>query len=363
MWKQHDGPEATVDNMLLALRRVEGSKFIRDAINEQCLLEANQNKQFIRQDSQTSSVDTTVLRRRHTKRYKSDFRRSNSDLTARPRYLSTGSSESTTSIKYQNQYPDSLHLLPPKKEKSQYLGTTSTQKSQKHEKQNIPSTSQATNVDTTVLGRRHTKRFWGSIMVFAALTVLSLTTGFVTSLALAQKSQTTTQASALMQPPGDVSISVQVGGWGSKPSKDVKEIYRPEECLKNYVFPDLPVQLRAHVAIDIEDQGLLVCGGTSDTRKSSQGRTCYILRHGSRKWDNFHPLNVKRVNSYMKRVLNKINIIGGSSSNPLMPSLDTEEVLDLTTNDGWQLRETAESMYSKVTQVIVEFPCELRVDL
>ena len=95
------------------------------------------------------------------------------------------------------------------------------------------------------------------------------------------------------------SITLQVGGWGKVPSKTVKELYRPEACSVQQRVPDLPVPLRAHVAIEVKDLGLLVCGGTSEAHNSVPGRDCFIFSHKDGEWKQFHKLNIGRINAYV----------------------------------------------------------------
>ena len=64
----------------------------------------------------------------------------------------------------------------------------------------------------------------------------------------------------------EASFVVQVGGWGDQPTREIEELYRPAtpECkTRQRKVLDLPVPLRAHVAIQVDGFGLLVCGGTS----------------------------------------------------------------------------------------------------
>merc|ERR1712226_462103 len=119
-------------------------------------------------------------------------------------------------------------------------------------------------------------------------------------------------------------MALQVGGWGKVPSKTVKELYRPEACSVQQRVPDLPVPLRAHVAIEVKDLGLLVCGGTSEAHNSVPGRDCFIFSHKDGEWKQFHKLNIGRINAYVKLTGDKIIIIGGSSTDPFNTCLQTE---------------------------------------
>ena len=158
------------------------------------------------------------------------------------------------------------------------------------------------------------------------------------------------------------SVVIQVGGWGNTPFKDIEELYRPStpECNQDRrVVPDLPVPLRAHVAIQVDGFGLLVCGGTSEQTKSFPSTECYIFKHDTGKWQNFYQLNVGRLNAYITQIDNTIHIIGGSSSNPFNPCLNTEEVLNLAAIDyGWQKHEATKSLCSKSDEEIVEIKCK-----
>ena len=155
-------------------------------------------------------------------------------------------------------------------------------------------------------------------------------------------------------------MALQVGGWGKVPSKTVKELYRPEACSVQQRVPDLPVPLRAHVAIEVKDLGLLVCGGTSEAHNSVPGRDCFIFSHKDGEWKQFHKLNIGRINAYVKLTGDKIIIIGGSSTDPFNTCLQTEEVLELDAKKmkkGWKVRETSQHLCSKGSEVVAEFSC------
>ena len=157
------------------------------------------------------------------------------------------------------------------------------------------------------------------------------------------------------------SIALQVGGWGDNPSRLVKALYTPSipECQrKERNIPNLPVSLRGHVSMEVDNVGLLVCGGTSAGISVNPGRKCYILSHQADEWKDFYELNVGRVNAYIMRIQNNITIFGGSTTHPFKPSLDSEEVLDLTApENGWKIQQIDTSMYTKVTEVIVDIAC------
>ena len=62
-------------------------------------------------------------------------------------------------------------------------------------------------------------------------------------------------------------ITLQVGGLGRKLSKEIMELHRPltPECKGDHIqISDLPVSLRAHVAIELDGLGVLVCGGVTE---------------------------------------------------------------------------------------------------
>ena len=158
------------------------------------------------------------------------------------------------------------------------------------------------------------------------------------------------------------SVTYQVGGWGMKQSSEVKELHRPAtpECQNNKVtITDLPRPLRSHVALDVTDLGLLVCGGKSEEDKDP-GRNCFVFTYETGNWDEYHSLNVGRLGSYMKQIENKIYIIGGSSPDPFTPCLSSVEVLDLDLDNGWHLeegQEGQEGLCSQVGEVVVELKC------
>ena len=59
----------------------------------------------------------------------------------------------------------------------------------------------------------------------------------------------------------EASFVVQVGGWGDRPTTEIEELYRPgtPACKNNQrKVLDLPVPLRAHIAIQVDGFGLLV---------------------------------------------------------------------------------------------------------
>ena len=156
------------------------------------------------------------------------------------------------------------------------------------------------------------------------------------------------------------SIALQIGGWQNVPSKRITEIYRlpTSECQNNQsMLRELPVPLRAHVAINIDNWGLLVCGGTSETMKSVPGRQCYVFEYNTGKWKDFHKLNVGRLNAYAMQINSKIHIIGGSSTDPFNPYLNTEEVIDLNSQEGWQQRKMQDSVCSQVDVEVVHIRC------
>ena len=112
------------------------------------------------------------------------------------------------------------------------------------------------------------------------------------------------------------------------------------------------------MAIDLEDRGILVCGGTSHNVQSTPGRSCWLFMVETGEWEDFSQLNIARINAYIMRIGNKIHIIGGTSSDPLRPCLDTEEVLDLDGDMSWQLEEAAQSLCSMVDEEIIEITCK-----
>ena len=62
-------------------------------------------------------------------------------------------------------------------------------------------------------------------------------------------------------------ITLQVGGLGRKLSKKITELHRPltPECKDDHLqISDLPISLRAHVAIELDGLGVLVCGGVTE---------------------------------------------------------------------------------------------------
>ena len=79
----------------------------------------------------------------------------------------------------------------------------------------------------------------------------------------------------------------------------------------------------------------------------------------TRKWEDYPKLNVGRLNAYIKRIENKIYIIGGSKTDIFNPCHNTEEILDLDSIEtGWMMHATQESICFKVSEVIVEIDCE-----
>ena len=71
-------------------------------------------------------------------------------------------------------------------------------------------------------------------------------------------------------------ITLQVGGLGSKVSKEIMELHRPltPECQNDQrQISDLPVSLRAHMAIELDGLGILVCGGITEDIGIMSGTT------------------------------------------------------------------------------------------
>ena len=123
-------------------------------------------------------------------------------------------------------------------------------------------------------------------------------------------------------------LSVRLGGSGHIPSKEVTEVQQ-SHC-PNYAttLPNLPVPLRGHAALEVIGFGVLVCGGTSESL-NDQGKICYLFNGTA--WNTFpQKLNVRRCNAYMaQKDQHTVHIMGGTSSNPFLPCLKSEEVLDL----------------------------------
>jgi len=156
-------------------------------------------------------------------------------------------------------------------------------------------------------------------------------------------------------------ITFQIGGEGMTPSFEVKELYRPksDECLSAFSLPNLPIPLAAHVAMEVEDLGLLVCGGLSDRAAAQNGKKCFLFTE-DKGWTDFpHELQIGRVNSYIKKEANKVYIIGGSSSDVSKPCLKSQEVLDLfNLSSGWEKVYIAESKCWDDNDVVVEIACK-----
>ena len=111
--------------------------------------------------------------------------------------------------------------------------------------------------------------------------------------------------------------------------------------------------------MDVEELGLLVCGGATEGLTLKPGRKCYLFRHNADEWEEFYDLNVGRVNAYMLRVQTNITIIGGSTTHPFKPMLNTEEVLDLNSIEkGWGIQDIDEGIHSKMAEVVVGIQCE-----
>ena len=150
-------------------------------------------------------------------------------------------------------------------------------------------------------------------------------------------------------------ISVQLGGTGNIPSKEVKELQRGH-CGVNDLktLPNLPVPLRGHEALEVKDRGIFVCGGTSEI-SNDQGKICY--HYNGTTWSTLpQKLNVKRQCAYMaQKDQHTIHIMGGTSSDPFLSCLKSEEVLDLRNpENGWQLRDLDSKLCSKKREVIIE---------
>ena len=66
-----------------------------------------------------------------------------------------------------------------------------------------------------------------------------------------------------------------------------------------------------------------------------------MLPYNGTAWNTFpQKLNVRRCNAYMaQKDQHTVHIMGGTSSNPFLPCLKSEEVLDLRyPESGWQLK-------------------------
>ena len=152
-------------------------------------------------------------------------------------------------------------------------------------------------------------------------------------------------------------ISVQLGGSGSIPSKEVKELQKSHCPNDLKTLPNLPVPLRGHDALEVKGLGIFVCGGTSEI-SNDQGKICYL--YNGTEWNTLEQkLNVKRQCAYMaQKDQDTIHIMGGTSSDLFLSCLKSEEVLDLRNVEyGWQLRDLDSELCSMKREVIIEIEC------
>ena len=85
-------------------------------------------------------------------------------------------------------------------------------------------------------------------------------------------------------------ITLQVGGLGRKLSKEIMELHRPltPECKNEHIqISDLPISLRAHVAIELDGLGVMVCGGITEVIHQMSGikenlKSRIYIVHGKR---------------------------------------------------------------------------------
>ena len=128
---------------------------------------------------------------------------------------------------------------------------------------------------------------------------------------------------------------------------------------KQSAIPDLPAALVGHVGLLIQDDQILVCGGTN--QQGYDARTCITFTLGSQHWVTYnHTMNKPRVHSHAKINDKKVFIIGGDDSHPIKNCRETQEVFDLKSpHEGWQLESLPSGMDNVCfpSEVILEIPC------
>lgn len=160
------------------------------------------------------------------------------------------------------------------------------------------------------------------------------------------------------------SLTIELGGTGKQTSKEIKVLECPPiaECKDDLsLIPgELPIALGAHVAMDVPDLGLLVCGGLSDDNKDHDpGKKCFLNRENTSEWQEFKELNTGRLFSYMKVTNGEIRIIGGTSPHPSNPCLQSEEVLNLSRiEEGWKTRQNNETENCFYFNPVIEVDCD-----
>jgi len=160
------------------------------------------------------------------------------------------------------------------------------------------------------------------------------------------------------------SLTIELGGIGKQTSKEIKVLECPPipECQDDLsLIPDeLPVALSAHVAMDVPNLGLLVCGGMQhDNKDRDPGKKCFLNLENTSEWQEFKELNTGRLFSYIKITNGEIRIIGGTSPHPSNPCLQSEEVLNLSRiEEGWKTRQNNETENCFYFNPVIEVDCD-----
>ena len=150
---------------------------------------------------------------------------------------------------------------------------------------------------------------------------------------------------------------VRIGNSGYA-SKTVTELVA---CpTKQSTIPDLPDPLLGHVGILVEENKILVCGGTNDNQEFNS-KSCISFTLGNQHWVAFdYVMKEPRIRSYAKTSGTKIFIIGGDHSHPVKKCRKSQEVFDLKNPDvGWQLESLPDGMDGVCfpSEVVLEIPC------
>ena len=176
-----------------------------------------------------------------------------------------------------------------------------------------------------------------------------------------------------------VTRSVRIGGVTTS-STTVTEIRKCDT--EQFTIPNLPVPLRGHVGVVVNQIEILVCGGTdyiaqefealgdyevhqqqTDYHKDHSSRNCLNHTLGSDKWDQApYVMNEKRMNAHASLSANQVFVMGGSMNDHTENycRMD-EEVLDIQdTSKGWvrrEITETAGDLCFHPSEVILSINC------
>ena len=199
--------------------------------------------------------------------------------------------------------------------------------------------------------RRRCKKRWWLPPTISIVVIIALMTWLITL-----------YSQEKVKDPPHVTRSIRIGGV-REPLKTVKEIHKCD--VNQTIVPDLPVALHEHVGLLVNNDLILVCGGTSSETIPHNPKTCLTHTLGSDSWEPLpYEMSTNRRSAHAKISDNKVFVIGGSTSDPWRDGcLTDQEVWSLEDRSrGWSFETVTHSQglghVCSPSAVIIDIPCK-----